>query len=227
MSKIGKGLYHVTSLSLSNWAWEKVKWQWNNETKEPKANTSQIWQHMRRIEALFWLLGTRTTASDFGIFMVRPWWGPESRRPKEVLKRIERKSTTTEQPDDCSRLVWFDAQMVPFEFYHARGWSRKNVTFRLRRSERFSFPHPFSLVTFFLNLFLFFYSSQTPVATGRIVGLSGGGARYTRPAWGLGVLMCPVHHMWPLCPLLWSCPEPDCWPLYHVGVSRLSFYKII
>ena len=29
--------------------------------------------------------------------------------------------------------------------------------------------------------FFFFYSTQTPFATGRIVGLSGGGARYTRP----------------------------------------------
>ena len=41
--------------------------------------------------------------------------------------------------------------------------------------------------------FFFIYSSQTPVATGRIVGLSGGGARYTRPTCGLGVLMCLVH----------------------------------
>ena len=45
----------------------------------------------------------------------------------------------------------------------------------------------------FFFFFFFFYSSQTPVATGRIVGLSGGGARYTRPTWGLGVLMCLVH----------------------------------
>ena len=41
----------------------------------------------------------------------------------------------------------------------------------------------------------FFFTApfQTPVATGRIVGLSGGGARYTRPTFGLGVLMCLVH----------------------------------
>ena len=30
-------------------------------------NRSQIWQRMRRIEALFWLLGTRTTASTSGV----------------------------------------------------------------------------------------------------------------------------------------------------------------
>ena len=49
-----------------------------------------------------------------------------------------------EQPNHCSRLVCFDAKMVPF--CHAReGCSRKNVNFR--RSERFSFPHSLSLVT--------------------------------------------------------------------------------
>ena len=93
---------------------------------------------MRRIEALFWLLGTRTTAFNFrrSVFL---WWGPKSRRPKEVLKRMEGKCAKTEQPDHCSQLVWFDAQMVPF--YHAREeWSRKNVTFCLRRAERFSSP---------------------------------------------------------------------------------------
>ena len=34
------------------------------------------------------------------------------------------------------------------------------------------------LETLYVFFFFFFYSSQTPVATGRIVGLSGGGARH-------------------------------------------------
>ena len=60
-----------------------------------------------------------------------------------------------------------------------------------------TFPHPQPQHTakglLFFFFFFFIYSSQTPVATGRIVGLSGGGARYTRPTCGLGVLMCLVH----------------------------------
>ena len=56
-----------------------------------------------------------------------------------------------------------------------------------------SFLFVWNGVFFFFFFFFFFYSSQTPVATGRIVGLSGGGARYTRPTCGLGVLMCLVH----------------------------------
>ena len=57
-----------------------LEWKWKSMYKENSVsryrhashvlfgsctNRSQIWQRMRRIEALFWLSGTRTTAFDF------------------------------------------------------------------------------------------------------------------------------------------------------------------
>ena len=55
---------------------------------------------------------------------------------------------------------------------------REEVT-RVSPTEQATTSRSTCTLSFFF-FFFFFYSSQTPVATGRIVGLSGGGARYTR-----------------------------------------------
>ena len=54
--------------------------------------------------------------------------------------------------------------------FHHQTLPTKKKAYKIRDDD-------FGVHFFFFFFFFFFYSSQTPVATGRIVGLSGGGAR--------------------------------------------------
>ena len=99
---------------------------------------------MRRIEALILVVRNAKHCLRllaFGIFMVRPKI-TQTKRSIETNRRQMHKDGTARSLLAAGLIRRSDGAILP----RKRRMVEKDVTFRLRRTERFSFPHPFSLV---------------------------------------------------------------------------------